>query len=272
MTEPRTFVIGDSHGHLDRLEALLLQENILVDCGVCDATGDNENLDPCEFCDGVGVVRNYEDGVRVVHIGDLMHGGYDTSYGDQECYRYAYKFHWIDDLVWGNHERGLVDERHAFGGMAKRLAGPTIQLMNAMERDGRTYFATTAHGFLLTHAGLGAYWDGHELVMDSPEVAASALNELANDPDHSYGVIHAVSYRRGGSGDAGGILWRDDNEPISGKFNQVYGHTADRDGLHRTHETNGKIAYKIDIGGKSERRLGGLWLPDQTLVKVELGL
>lgn len=241
-TEKPTLVVGDTHGHIDRLAALLRQE------GITNDKGDRIDFE-----------------TRVIHIGDIIDGRMSTVGRDRSILEAATDRQWIDDLIWGNHERGLFDpNRHGFKGML--ISPETKILLNRLERRGQTHYALAVHDFLLTHAGLGAYWDSQ--VPDELEDVVTILNGLDG---YNAGVLHAVSYLRQGSHPAGGIIWRDDSEPISGKFNQVYGHTADPDALHRLHETDGKVAYKIDIG-KKHPALGGIWLPSHKLVKIDLSV
>src|ERR1035438_3170973 len=79
----RTLVIGDCHGHLDRLEALLLQEGIIRECA------------------DSGPVR-YNREVEVVQLGDLGHYG-DTQARDRSIWAHAPS--WLDVILWGNHDR-----------------------------------------------------------------------------------------------------------------------------------------------------------------------
>jgi hypothetical protein len=96
MTYPPTLVIGDVHGHDDRLEALLLQE------GLIDSDG-----------------RRLRTNCRIIQLGDLGHYGWNGDEdGDRRCWAYARR--WINVVLWGNHDRATVDAGHAFSGYSFR--------------------------------------------------------------------------------------------------------------------------------------------------------
>lgn len=266
MSELRTLVIGDVHGHVDRLAALLIQE------GIIDDRSNRINHD-----------------VRVIQLGDLGNFGVDFT-NDEQCYRSALEDHWVDTVLWGNHDRAVYDPEHFFSGYAPPI-GPVRSYMNRLIAQGRYKFAAHAHGYLLTHAGLHSYFD--QSLPDTLEDAVDLLNHppvdpgaernlsgFRSEPDLLWAVVNGVGYTRGGSLRTGGILWRDISEDLSAKFNQIFGHSAQQDGevkhlvplpergirpmLGRTEMD----AWCVDIGGKHENRLAGIWLPDLTVVKV----
>jgi hypothetical protein len=132
-----TFVIGDVHGHLDRLEALLKQEAFLVWCEECQGGGqlvdghhpaDNDfgwdyDYKDCDKCGGLGWSRERKE-VTIVQLGDLGHFGADASpTGDTLCYKYVTDNRWADIVLWGNHDRALVDSQHIFNGYLKNIRG-----------------------------------------------------------------------------------------------------------------------------------------------------
>lgn len=270
MAERPTLVIGDVHGHVDRLQALLEQEGVI-------ANGKRVN-----------------DDVRVVQVGDLGHFGVDLT-ADEDCYREALGG-WIDTLLWGNHDRAVFDNQHIFGGYRAPI-GPVKTYMAELQRDGRYKFADHAHGYLLTHAGVARYFDAHlPSEANLPDVCNILNNPPAKpggdlqlrfsgatgEPHPHWAVVNAIGSSRGGWSRFGGILWRDIGEPISNKFNQVFGHSADPDGLVRHLKGDIKIGWRklgttdmadawcVDIGGKYENRLAGIWLPEMRVVKVDL--
>ena len=113
----RTFVVGDVHGNLSRLEALLEKANV---------TSDDE----------------------VVQLGDLGDFRRETQSNDAAAYRFAALNKII--VLWGNHDRAAVDQwQHSFRGFYP----PPKRMLNLIARV-KPRFAYEAHGFLLTHAGL----------------------------------------------------------------------------------------------------------------------
>lgn len=235
--ELRTLVIGDVHGHVDRLAALLEQEGII---------------------DGEG--NRVDRACRVIQLGDLGHfGTTGDATGDHACWRSVGE--WIDLVLWGNHDRAAVDRRHAFAGYARPLA-PLPSVLNHHEREGRVRFAAASHGHLLTHAGVHAahaVW----LDVDNAENAAGQLNQVAWH--RVFGdVVNAIGRSRGGRNDAGGILWRDFDEPLADHWPQVFGHTRGDD-VRRVGDS-----WCIDVGSRDNGRLAGLWLPDLRIVEVDV--
>jgi hypothetical protein len=115
--KPRTFVIGDVHGHVDRLKDLLTKAGIVP--------GDD-----------------------IVQLGDLGHFGADTAEADAECYLLAQALGMT--VLWGNHDFAVVSpDAHAFRGFVP----PPDRTLAIMTQVGHK-FAAARHGFLLTHAGL----------------------------------------------------------------------------------------------------------------------
>jgi hypothetical protein len=250
------FVIGDVHGHLDRLEALLKQEGFLVRCDECDAglvpefcgRAAHENECNCEVdcgeCQGEGTVRARRD-VTVVQLGDLGHFGHRGSpTGDILCYKYVTVNRWCDIVLWGNHDRASIDgAHHATDFMQVSEANHYIKILR---EEGRMQVAFDAHGFLITHAGLAAAFEYQSIpegiVRDDPGMIADWLNDeddkYIEQFDKGFGrplefdesaiaVINAIGARRGGRVPTGGILWRDINESLYDGFRQIFGHSAD---------------------------------------------
>lgn len=313
MNKP-TLVIGDVHGHYDRLEALLVQEGILGRCPVCDGTGDTPpmkftpveelgkvqggytfQLDRlCGNCDGEGIARINHD-VQVVQLGDLGHWGGATGSpsGDKLCYQHADQF--FDIVLWGNHDRALVDSAHIFGGY--QHPGEVKALVDQLYGSGKLRMAVAAHGYLIVHAGVHlGFKHIADRFRDAP-LFAEYLNSLdqqklallrlgqpkyrlsgrepiyANrDEAKKFKVIDNIGWSRGGRATEGGVLWMDwrQEKHLRGEpFKYICGHTADRDGLIRNDEYGN---WNIDIGGKTEARLGGVWLDggEPRPVKIEL--
>jgi hypothetical protein len=305
------FVIGDVHGHLDRLEALLKQEGLLVRCPTCDGGGmeDGHWSDPdygldsvdCTECKGLGVARARKD-VTVVQLGDLGHfGSRGSSTGDLLCYKYVTENHWCDVVLWGNHDRALVDRTHAFTDFMHD--GQTIHFVRMLHNEGRLQLVFAAHGFLISHAGLAAAFK-QQKIDERLKTDLEAFVEWMNDEDEKYlgasmtspsvdskeldrqaiGIRDAISYRRGGSGSVGGLLWRDIQENLYDKWRQIFGHSADtkkhmvracfKDYCQRNLDGAYGCSYCIDVGGKGEQPgdacLAGIWLPSEKIVEVRL--
>lgn len=310
------FVIGDVHGNLDRLEALLKEAGLLVWCNDCDGGGDmhaiagRSDLD-CPECKGIGWKRVHrEPDVTVVQLGDLGHfgdGGSPT--GDLLCYKYVTENRWVDVVLWGNHDRAVVDPQHVFTDY--QYHPEPLHFIERLHNEGRLQLAFTAYGFLITHAGLAAAFkqqriddelktdvvkfvdwmnDQDELYLDTQGPHGSFQNEDKLD-QQAIGIRDAISNRRGGYNSIGGLLWRDIEENLYDGWRQIFGHSADtkkhqvRYVTRNTHtraippdgEWDG--SYCIDVGGKPGRpsekgvnpnTLAGIWLPSERIVKVNL--
>ena len=281
-----TFIIGDVHGHLDRLEALLAKAGLLDDCPRCWEEGMQSD---CPLCDGDGLIRDRHPDAEVVMVGDIGHWGRGGSpTGDLMTLKAAIK--WADVLLWGNHDRALVDAVHHFSGY-QAPQGPEVWHLLKMANF---KLAHEAHGFLITHAGLGGAFQYNkgvpEEVKRDPAKFADWINEV-NDPDaegsySQFATRDAIGAYRGGLSPAGGILWRDINEKLYYPFRQVFGHSADnkkhqvRYCWHNNHsrkppeEESSRCSYCIDVGGKGDRPgdecLAGIWLPQERIVRVDL--
>jgi hypothetical protein len=214
-------------------------------------------------------------------------GGGASPTGDQLTWQYANR--WADYILWGNHDRAVVDKAHAFNGYLPPKAA-TYDIMKKIYDEGRLLLAYEAHGYLLTHAGLHVNWRNHDVSIDksNPAVVAEWINQGNTFIDEIVDtqvkdVRDCVSYKRGGRADAGGILWRDINEKLYNEFPQVFGHSADHlrqvrycngNTFSRSPEAINSKSFCIDVGGKgdkpSEECLAGIWLPSEKVVKVNL--
>ncbi len=277
-TPRRTFCVGDIHGHLDRLEALLKAEGIIGRCPACDGTGtfpgeSISDLEECQICDGNGIARIDHD-TLVVQLGDLGHFGVTGSpTGDLLCWRAVHKAHWCDVVLWGNHDRALVDSAHTFRGyfVGNRDVNHHVQ---SMQLEGRLQLAFAAHGHLLTHAGLHDSFK-HQNVPNDIKTNVEDFVDWINDEDEIHldgefcngdaiAIRDAIGARRGGSSDAGGILWRDASEKLFPNWPQVFGHSAGD--LIRTFNND---SYCIDIGSTTNGCLAGMWLPSREFVQID---
>jgi hypothetical protein len=254
-------VIGDVHGHYERLERLLCQEGILGE--VKDSR------------DGVHRGRINND-VEVIQLGDLGHFGQTGSpTGDRFCYEAVRDENWCDLVLWGNHDRYVVDEaHHAFGGCQK--PGRRTRLaMEGLVVSGQLVLAAARHGVLLTHAGLHKAFR-HNAVGDLDITDAAAVASYINSipvGDPNRGIIDAVSVYRGGRATVGGILWRDAGEALY-PLPQVFGHSKrPKPKMYYGKQWWGDQAtvrsYCVDVGTKDNGRLAGIWLPEERIVEVK---
>jgi hypothetical protein len=256
-----TLVIGDVHGHYDRLESLLLQEGILG-----ELNGYHR--------------RRVNFDVEVIQLGDLGHFGHSGSRtADQFCYEAVRDEKWCDYVLWGNHDRYVVDDYHSFGGCQK--PGHATELaMRDLIREGVLRLAIARHGFLLTHAGLAKAFRHNSIPgLDKTDLDAVVeyLNHVAPGlprTDRNRGIIDAISAYRGGRSSVGGILWRDINESLY-PFNQVFGHSK-RNKPKKYHikgwgDKEGRIptytGYCVDVGTADNGYLAGIWLPSEKIVE-----
>jgi hypothetical protein len=284
----RTLVIGDVHGHIDRLATLLEQEGIIRDVG-----------------DGVWERIDFD--TEVVQLGDLGHfgGSGGSPTGDMLCYEYADA--WLDVVLWGNHDRAVFDESHTFRGY-ERPRPEVIHMMRALMASGKYQVAHEAHGWFLSHAGMHSSVRYNHLPDEQMKYDAEAMAQWLNSEDQLYlqdpdnimnldknavGIINAIGAVRGGGSRVGGILWRDISENLWMGFPQVFGHSAD----HKKHavrycwekgstrkfdnipegafdKMDGKLSYCVDVGGRNDSGpshcLAGVYLPEQKVVRVDL--
>jgi hypothetical protein len=250
MTTKRTLVIGDTHGHLDRLEALLKQESIVRDCP------------------DSGVIRDNYD-VEIVQLGDLGHYGADTQARDRAIWAHAPA--WLDVILWGNHDRCVIDGRHFFMGYQKPFP-ETIEAINKASKSGQLQLAHDAHGFLLTHAGLhGSYAHIKAPHRDAAEIAAWLnFRDMEDSQDDDFLIIRdAISTFRGGRSTCGGILWRDAAESLYKPVRQVFGHSSKE--KVRTYQSKDiGDSFCVDIGNQFNGRLAAIMLPEERIIEVDL--
>lgn len=301
-TDKPVFAIGDIHGHVDRLEALLKQEGLVDRCRNCDGAGqvaygtDAEDIVPeeCIACDGFGWARCDDGANHVVLIGDVGHFGVHTS-PMADFFAYQMADLWADTVLWGNHDRAVVQDEHAFRGYMEPKP-ETKHLMRMLLHERKLKLAFAAHGFLFTHAGLHVAFENQKPKVnfdknDPVEVAAwlNVNDEIwFNDKEpwdfdpEAIGVRDAIGRKRGGRADAGGILWRDVNEKLytwspehPERFRQVFGHSADGKEhkvrycgeqmfTRKLNPNEQNPSYCIDVGGKGDRPgdncLAGIWI------------
>jgi hypothetical protein len=250
-----TLLIGDVHGHYDRLSFLLAEQKIID-----PQTEERTNFD-----------------VEVIQLGDLGHfgGAAGSPTGDKLCYEKA--SNWFNKIVWGNHDAAVFNARHRFMGYVE--PDPKVKrLMQDLIDEGKLVMSHSSHGYLFTHAGLhkffGTYFPFHA---KDPKVFSNWVNQTheSNPKGPNCGIWDAIGGRRGGRNDAGGILWRDASEKLYDGFPQVFGHSrGDKIRKYGTgKEWPGKgyhWSYCVDLGTKQNGRLGGIWLPDEQQAEVKV--
>lgn len=261
MPQKPTLVIGDCHGHYDRLIALLEQEGIIAWDSVAQ---DHKRI-------------NHD--VEVVQLGDLGHFGKTGSpSGDEFCWLAA-NDGFIDIVLWGNHDRAVVDRNHAFTGYEVSNTEVFRHFMAKMIKEDRLKIAYAAHGWLLTHAGLHASFKHNRLKKALKTNVESFVNWINHEDglyltgedatNQAVAIVNAIGHRRGGGADAGGLLWRDFNEKIYPDFPQVFGHSK---GRKVRHSFQGKGSWCVDVGGPDNGMLAGIWLPQEKVVGVNTNI
>jgi hypothetical protein len=112
------FVIGDCHGHINELLAL------------------------------VDKAQARREGVEIIQLGDLGHFGTESAERDYLCYEAVGPV--IDLVLWGNHDRAVIDpHRHGFHGF--QMPSSRMKLMMGTKP---VALAVVRHGFIITHAGI----------------------------------------------------------------------------------------------------------------------
>lgn len=243
MNELPVLAVGDCHGDLPVLQALLEQEGVL--------SRPRESI--------------------VIQLGDLGHFARGSQARDREIYLWA-KAH-LHYVLWGNHDYAAFNSSHVFNGYEPAFP-ETIDVMKLLVAQGRLRFAMEAHGYLLTHAGLHksfTHQDVDEKLKQDPAAFAAWFKRCSEevDPPDDYRFIRdAISSWRGGGAGAGGILWRDATEKLYGPFRQVFGHSQ-RDKV-RLYPNESGVSYCVDIHSATNGKLAGIWLPDERVVNVQI--
>lgn len=217
----KTFVIGDIHGHAERLAQL------------------------------IDKARALEDDVEIVLLGDV--GQYDSTSHQSDLATWRLVEHLPRvTVLWGNHDYANINPSlHSFRGW-----DPAYPEVMEIIRRVKPQFAAERHGYLLTHAGLAPRFAPPS---GTPvELLVEVLNGNRGMP-----VIDDISYRRGGFSTQGGILWRDESEPLS-DIPQVFGHSR---GNIRRYGARMQ-SWCIDVASKENDELAGLWLPEMKIVAV----
>lgn len=254
----RTLIIGDVHGQLKRLEALLLQEGIIGNCDACAGTGDVSDgtgeAEFCDWCNGDGLAR-IDRLTRVIQLGDLVDlmPARTSPAADEMIVTFADK--WIDEFLWGNHEYPLAGGP-VFSGYQPNS---TVQhRLNTWISEGRLRMAVSVGPYLVTHAGLSdqAFTNIHtgSLNRYSVEKLGCWINRKHGTLSceqrmggHHWPLRDNISWFRGGDSYWGGITWRDSREGLW-PVPQIFGHTSHSEPLTISHEgkTQQLTSYCID--------------------------
>lgn len=228
----RTLVVGDVHGRYDLALGLLRTAGVV---------------------DGLGTRVDYD--VRTVQVGDLANCVARDRDQDLRVLRKARA--WFNVRLVGNHEYPYLGGG-GFSGFA-RLAEVEQAILNVPWQPAVAVGAT-----LVTHAGVHPalvplLLNGEDLAADEAEAVLRAAWQ--HNPAHPW--FDQCGGARGGSAAHGGILWRDANaEPVSDRWNQVFGHTPDPDGPTRTEHPSGTWSLNIDVAGKAGHVLCGAWIDE----------
>lgn len=107
----------------------------------------------------------------------------------------------------------------------------------------RLRLAYSAHGWLFSHAGVGAHlWNG-----EPPEILANHVNSLLPKlAEDKFEPWVACGIERGGSAQAGGVTWLDwrwEFSAITG-LNQIVGHTVDDHVRSKNRDNYGRIVTR----------------------------
>lgn len=270
-----TLIIGDVHGNWNALR------DILQRAGAMD---ENEER---------------VAGFRIISVGDVVNcAPNNTRYrgffpDDYKTLHAVYKRNLIDEICVGNHELFYTHDRESgrFGGMAYStdMLHPALEpLMKTMTKQGIYKAATTAHGWLITHAGVAPQFQAMQKYTEieqgekNVEEWARMLNYYLNEREDP--IIDNAGYSVGGMG-IGGIVWfRPDDIFIADQYGkhrdgrvdlkQIVGHTIDADNPQYLEPLN---MWFIDSGSYMDGKGSGIiwngesWEPvvqDEVVEKV----
>jgi hypothetical protein len=207
-------VVGDLHGDLEGLRALLAH------LGVLDRFS--------KRCDGF----------HIAQLGDLIHGGHHEERADRQMLEEVLERGWLDEVLCGNHE--LWPAFHLPSGRWEGMTDPpdqkVVELLQQLRLRGGLTAASAVDGWLLTHAGLHPLYQKRVpagLRMTAVDLATylCAAFEARIGDRSGRDLFDAVGPVRSGGRDplAGGIFWADAYEMATAKprnrVPQIFGHT-----------------------------------------------
>lgn len=223
----RTVVVPDVHGNPDILLGLLEA------AGAIDANG--KRL----------------PGVRVVGVGDIVHGTLKSEEGDIACLELAERL--FDCSLLGNHEAavvGLTDFNEVWRG------GPVASMVRSLIFRGFFVPALLEGETLLTHGGVAPGF----AAPTAKETYEKIMDAWGDGPDGA--LFTAISHpeRTTRPDPAGGIFWLDWREERATAFSQVVGHTPIGDA--ELIDLGEVFHLNVDAGGKGGRKLVAAVLED----------
>lgn len=188
---------------------------------------------------------------EILQIGDLCNCVESSIDNDLRCLDIANEYNMI--LLVGNHEHPYFGGNKFYGFWWNTKLEKTIR--------SRIWFPSSRFDdVLITHAGVTPYFAD---VPDVKEMNLSLLERWVEDPTDE--IFNAIGFARSSnphSSGYGGIFWSDWEEPKTSYYNQIIGHTPQRDGNIKTLKNhNNKWCMNIDVGVKwKQDNLAGVWL------------
>lgn len=229
----RTVVVPDVHGNLEILVGLLKA------AGAVD-----ERLERLP-------------GVRVVGVGDIIHGTLKSEEGDIACLELAERL--FDCSLLGNHEAAVIGLT-GFDGVWRQ--GPVASMVRSLVFRGFFVPALLEGDTLLTHGGVAPEF----AAATAKETYAKIMDAWGDGPDTS--LFTAISHpeRTSYPEPVGGIFWLDWREQRATGFSQVVGHTPLEDA--ELQDLGEVFHLNVDAGGKGGRKLVAAVLEDGEPVEL----
>lgn len=229
----KTVVVPDVHGEWELLRDLLLAAGAI-----------DEQLERVP-------------GIRVVGVGDLVHGTLASEERDMKTLEQATR--WLDSSLLGNHEAALLGMTE-FDGVWR--GGPVVSAVRSLCFRGFFTPALLEGQTLLTHAGVAPEFAG-ATAEETYELIQAAWMSDQHSP--LFGAISS-SKRTDYPDETGGILWLDWDEARSRDFSQIVGHSPRAEAELQEH---GEIFHlNVDAGSRAGRRLTAALLEDGEPVEL----
>ena len=156
-----------------------------------------------------------------IFAGDAVDSYTESPEKQEECLKLLLDSTSI--LLYGNHELSYTTHRISCSGKHRYGVEHFPKYVNLP----RWQIAAEADGYVITHAGIVDLYTGK---YRSPQALVKHLNRFFKENRSS--ALLNVGYARGGWARSGGPFWYDfrhDVDPLSKRFNQVFGHCALRD-------------------------------------------